>query len=70
VFWTRQAAALLVAVLLVVGLLTVKDQLYRMVLDRFEAEGLEIASSTFGVVELPPVKVHVEAPERAPGPSR
>jgi len=52
------------------GVRFVKDQLYRMVLDRFEAEGLEIASSTFGVVELPPVKVHVEAPERAPSPSR
>jgi hypothetical protein len=41
-----------------------------MVLDRFEPEHIEIASSTFGVAELPPVKVQVEPPERAPSPSR
>jgi len=44
------------------GVRYVKDELQRMILDRFEEAGIEIASATFVITGLPRLDVQVQAP--------
>jgi small-conductance mechanosensitive channel len=46
-----------------------KDHLYQRILEAFEASGdrVQIASTTFHLVQAPPLRVHLEGPPPAPG---
>jgi small-conductance mechanosensitive channel len=46
------------------GVRDVKDEISRAVLDRFEAQGISVASATYDVVGFPPLKIEGAAVER------
>ena len=49
----------------------IKDAMSREILSEFEAAGLSIASSTFGIVSIPPIRVTtLPAGESPSGPSK
>ncbi len=52
------------------GVRKIKDQISREILNRFEAAGLEIASSTYDIVGVPPLRLHLEHEEERPASSR
>ena len=39
------------------GIRDVKDQMSRTILDQFDAAGIGIASGTYAIVEVPPIRV-------------
>jgi small-conductance mechanosensitive channel len=51
------------------GIRQMKDRMYREILRRLAAENIEIASGTYDIVGLPPVKVELEPPVAAEGSS-
>ena len=52
------------------GIREVKDRISRDIMDRFDEAGIGIASSTYDVVGMPPLRVQIAQPEedRAPVP--
>lgn len=49
------------------GIRSIVDEIQRKLLDRFEAARIEIASGTYAIVELPPVRIEAAAVERIAG---
>jgi small-conductance mechanosensitive channel len=49
------------------GVRAIKDEIQRKLIERFEAAHIEIASGTYAVVELPPVRVEGSAVDRIAG---